>query len=345
MGRTETMVAIAIGLLPLLLINATLVHGSAVPSTILPSPLTDQETFQPKDDVKGGVATTVSGGIGEFWLCPTLNETLERAKKWGFNTFRLAFGLSDDSFNKVVTTDALNQFKAVVSKIASYGYRIVLDLHNDDDHIGFIGSLQWYTRWSQFARQFVNDSRIVAFQLFNEPTPECMHYYLHGATEAESVRLFLTALVRVTDNIRSMGWNKPIVYPNPSYWRWYDIPPDLQRSNIVISHHIWSKKPYPTTVQEAQAQIDALSDPNSRAVQWAGRHPSYKHWFDETGVHYADTLERIDAEMYFAKEAINLGLKLKTGFIWWLYSRNHWLKGSADQVIASSNWNGLSTQA
>jgi len=295
-------------------------------------------------------------GIGETYLraldrtenIQLWNALLDKITKWNFNTVRLAFIFSDVTDTNSSSSPPLDMQKLndVLDLLNQRGYKAILDLHNYNDMIGYFGSPQWKQNWLTLVPLIKNHPAVAAYELFNEPF---QNYWdpINVKTSDEAWRAYatLTLAIRQIDSTHPIiwlgilsGWNTP-----PQ-----DVIDVAHNSNIIFTFHPWSWKvgtQYSMTLADADAQLKYLLTTGSKSMKTI-KDAGFNIWNGEFGVHFhtgAPNLPPVDRyliEKYYNVKLINACMVNGAGFCWWLYTKNHWKTGSADDVIGSSNYNG-----
>jgi len=281
-------------------------------------------------------------GIGEDWSQDVEPATdidlvlskwitlLDRAEKWKFNTVRLAFRFpeSPSTPDTVVSTINYETLDSLLGLLDSRHLKAIIDLHNYRDMYGWLGSSEWINCWVGLAQKYKLDNRIIAYELFNEPFESCWDSSVVDYTGV------LRVLAECVDAIRATGDNHTIVYPAPGYFGSLTVPLEYRRPNIVITHHPWSYG-NPSTIEEAVNLADYRI---SKFLPY--RDQGFELWVGEFGQHGASVGggTTYEIEKAYVVRIINLALQHNLGFNWWLYSRNHWIEGSADDILQTSNY-------
>jgi aryl-phospho-beta-D-glucosidase BglC (GH1 family) len=102
---------------------------------------------------------------------------LPEIQAMGLNTVRLAFAFPDSGINPEYGTPSadildFNKLDLVLDFLTAHQIKAILDLHNWADMIGDFGSQKLVDDWVRVAVRYRGDSRIVAYELFNEPGSE-----------------------------------------------------------------------------------------------------------------------------------------------------------------------------
>jgi len=294
-----------------------------------------------------------SYGIGEAYLRssdPTdnltlWNELLARCAKWKFNTVRLAFtfpGITPNSNGSTSPTLDIDRLNDVLNLLNATGYKAVLDFHNynvesNHDCVGWFGSPAWYSDWLALVALMKDNPTVCAYELFNEPYRNedvtLTTWYDNNWTidEAWNQYKILTEQIRLIDPAKPIVWGASLSAPADIQ----GIADFMVQNNVVRASHPWSN-PTITTIEEANANVaDRI------AVMKTVKDAGVQCWNGEFGVHYTTVTtpdDRYEIEKYYATNLINTCLANGFGFNWWLYSKNHWRVGSADEVIGASNY-------
>jgi hypothetical protein len=163
---------------------------------------------------------------------------LPEIQAMGLNTIRLAFSFADSAPNPdygVPSADVLDFEKMdwVLDFLAQHGIKGILDLHNWKDMAGDFGSQKLIDDWRVVAQHYRGDSRVAAYELFNEPA---------SSTWAPSIRSKMDVArfyANLTDAIREVDPDRIVIWESQPY-----VPPleeivDLLRPNLVFTFHRW----------------------------------------------------------------------------------------------------------
>jgi hypothetical protein len=216
-------------------------------------------------------------------------------KSFGFDTVRLAFAFNNSggTADSVLVYSELDQ---VLTLLDQNGLHAILDLHNFNDMMGFFGSPGWIQSWADLASHYKNDHRIVAFELFNEPSTANWYSSVQtGGAGGPQGTGCLQALAQCVDAIRATGDNHPIVYPDPYYIVPHPqimnpnyIPQSLRRNNIIITFHCW--------YGDIQTMDKMNMDLATKEREVAAWQKSYTVWIGEygwyTGSQYNQTIQQ-----------------------------------------------------
>lgn len=175
-------------------------------------------------------------GTGGSYLFHTENyknawqDHLPEIRRMGLNTIRLAFRFP---FDNVSTADALSysELDWVLSFLAQNNIRAILDNHGGT---GF-GSKDLLDAWISLASRYRDDSRIVAYELFNEP-----YWSTWDHSKVNSRQDVFQTFNELTDSVRKVDPDHICIWPATNY-----LPADLEEyenqmpSNIVFTFHRW----------------------------------------------------------------------------------------------------------
>jgi hypothetical protein len=160
-------------------------------------------------------------------------------QKMGLNTVRLAFRFPDSSpgDNGYTAADTLdhNKLDQILDFLDEHGIKTVLDCHNYKDMYGDFGSQKLIDDWMEVAKHYRGDSRIVAYELFNEPFSSTWDSWLKTKTDVVKAYADLTKAVRKVDPEHIIIWQSSNYLPS-------DFPAGLTeylQSNIVYTTHRW----------------------------------------------------------------------------------------------------------
>jgi len=178
-------------------------------------------------------------------LADWTNDISIMKQHFGLNTVRLAFCFagSGGGVDNYVEAD----MDAIIDLLATNGFQVILDLHNYENMPGYFGSQAWINNWVSLAHHYLGDTRIVAFEIFNEPFKMTWAANVkNGGCDVAGGEDVAVALAACVDAIRAVDPSRTIVYPDTYFWRppgmGYlpdKLPGYLKRNNIVLTFHEW----------------------------------------------------------------------------------------------------------
>lgn len=266
-------------------------------------------------------------------------QAIDYAKKWNFNTVRLAFCFaSAPRTNTSLSILDYAKLDQLLTLLDSNNLKAILDLHNYGDMYGYFGSNQWINSWVDFVENFNNDQRIIAWEMFNEP---------YEATWDRSTIISLTDVpVRCAaciDAIRATGDRHTIVYPY-IHTVGLHVPPELMRQNLVMTCHTWDVECARSTIQEAITcaqnyfKYGQPTRPTRESIL-NYRAEGFDLWMGECGLHETGTT--LEVEQAHLLELVNIALANNLGFNLWRYcdpTMNPNYKVWTDEVLQASNF-------
>lgn len=223
---------------------------------------------------------------------------LPQIQAMGLNTIRLAFAFPDSGINPEYGTpsaDILDYEKLdwVLDFLTQHGMKGILTCMNYLDMYGDFGSQKLANDWVSLARRCNGDSRIVAFELFNEP------YYNTWASSVKSKMDVMSAYANLTDAIRDVDPEHIVIWESRYHLAYADsdidkfaevIKPYL-RPNLVFTMHSWLHKESSFNVwnpeQMSLIEVDYLVKARNKLKTpfWLGEFGSY--WpFDRSNPEY-----------------------------------------------------------
>jgi len=149
------------------------------------------------------------------------------------NTIRLAFRFPWDT---VSTGDVLDYAKLawVVDFLGKNNIKSILDNHGG---MGF-GSDDLLHSWRELAAHYVGDTRIAAYELFNEPGISMWDSQIRNGVDAAKAYMLLTQSVREVDPHHIVVWQTPPYYIAP----FEDISEYLQPNVVYTLHRWWTER-------------------------------------------------------------------------------------------------------
>jgi len=159
----------------------------------------------------------------------------------GLNTIRLAFAFIDSSPNPDYgTTSAdvmdFSELDWVLNFLDQHGVKTILDLHNWKDMEGDFGSQKVVDDWIEVAARYRGDSRIVAYELFNEPA-----WSTYDKTWMTNKTDAIRAYAQLTDAIRQVDPEHIVIWASSNFLP-AEFPEGFEeyvRQNVVYSVHKW----------------------------------------------------------------------------------------------------------
>jgi hypothetical protein len=215
----------------------------SVPDPVIPPiplPPNSSETGLPWSIIGEDYLFYTNGDPDLIWT-PT---HLSKLVQWECNTMRISFSFADSTPNYAgdLSMSVYDEVKMdrTLDLLGSVGVKGILNLHNvNGDMYGDVGSWNWVNNWRRLAQIHLGDSRVVAFQIFNEPIPET--WASSGPVGAiTSPQKLVEAFAYVIDEIRSIDPSRTIVYP-VWYGCGYDYPSMADWVNELQSYGVLSK--------------------------------------------------------------------------------------------------------
>lgn len=206
-------------------------------------------------------------GYQEAWMLH-----LPEIQAMGLNTIRLVFKFPWDT---VGTADVLDHAKLawVVNFLGKNNIKSILDNHGG---MGF-GSENLIHSWRELAAQYVDDSRIAAYELFNEPGYSTWDSWIENRVDAAEAYMQLTQSVREVDPRHIVVWQTPPYYIAP----FEDVLEYLQPNVVYTLHRWWTRQKWEFDIWTPE-QISYMS--LSYAVEYRKK-IDVPFWFGEFGSH------------------------------------------------------------
>jgi hypothetical protein len=173
---------------------------------------------------------------------------LPEIEKMDLNTVRLAFRFpnSNSGTDGYMAADTLDCAKLdeVLGWLDKHNIKAILCCMNYLDMTGDFGSQKLIDNWVALARRYRGDSRIAAYELFNEPNSDT--WDLSWMRSRENVT---KAYADLTDAVRAVDPEHIVIWQSfaylPYYWDIDKFAETLQpylRSNLVFTVHSWLHK-------------------------------------------------------------------------------------------------------
>jgi len=138
---------------------------------------------------------------------------LPKIKAMGLNTIRLAFSFADSTPDEkgALQSDILDfdKLEWVLNFLAENGVKAILDCHDYDDMYGDLGSQKLIDDWVNVAKRYQGDSRIAAYELFNEPSKKTWGSSVQSNEDVARAYAELTQAVRAVDPDHIVIWYGP----------------------------------------------------------------------------------------------------------------------------------------
>lgn len=274
------------------------------------------------------------------------NTLYPRLQKWGVKVVRLAAIFSDAPYTRTgwsqpsfLDYDKLDQ---VIAFLASKNIKVILDLCHEAIP-NWYGTDAWINDWVIAANRYKNDSRIYAYELFNEIGRVTWSPEIQAATiYPDPYRLIQHKLAVCTDAIRATGDTHTLIWPDHMQYEnynyvYYDAS-DL-RPNIIQTWHCWMNQwavdSYPP---DGMGWWNVMKN---NIVTFQARYPNIPNQIGEIGG-YTDATSTLpggrDAQREFIVAIINWCVANNIDCLWWYLSTNHWVKAFADEVLSASAW-------
>lgn len=157
------------------------------------------------------------------------------------NTIRLAFAFADSSPNPDCGTPSadimdFDKLDWVLRFLGQHGVKAILDLHNWIDMEGDFGSQKVIDDWVKVAARYRGESRIVAYELFNEPA-----WSTYDKTWMANKTDAIRAYAQLTDAIRQVDPEHIVIWTSSNFLP-AEFPEGFEeyvRQNVVYSVHRW----------------------------------------------------------------------------------------------------------
>jgi len=210
---------------------------------------------------------------------------LPQIQAMGLNTIRLAFAFADSGVNPdygTPTADVLSFHKLdwVLDFLGRNGVKVILDCHNYGDMFGDFGSQKLIDDWVAVAERYRGDSRIVAYELFNEPASR------QWAPSVTSKMDVLKAYAELTDAVRAVDPEHIVIWESAGYLpygrnieKFAEVVKPYLRPNIVFTRHEWLHKESDFDVWNPEQQSYMIVD----YLVWARSKLGVPFWLGEFG--------------------------------------------------------------
>jgi hypothetical protein len=197
---------------------------------------------------------------------------LPEIQAMGLNTIRLAFRFPWDT---VSTADVLDYAKLawIVDFLWKNGIKSILDNHGG---MGF-GSENLMHSWRELAARYVDDGRVAAYELFNEPGYWSWDSWIENRVDVTKAYVQLTQSLREVDPRHIVVWQAPPYYIAP-----FEDILDCLQPNVVYTLHRWWTHPKWEFGIWAPEEISRMT--LSYVVEY--RKFGVPFWFGEFGAHW-----------------------------------------------------------
>jgi hypothetical protein len=178
---------------------------------------------------------------------------LPQIQAMGLNTIRLAFAFADSPpvpQYGVPASDILDFDKLdwVLGFLDQHGIKGILDLHIGNETFGdgeyaLFGSQRLIDDWVALSRRYVDDSRIAAYELWNEPGPYSWDPSVTSTRDVIRAYANLTDAVRVVDPRHIVIWQSFRYLVGAQYThKLAEFVQPYLRPNVVFTAHYWNHK-------------------------------------------------------------------------------------------------------
>ena len=273
-----------------------------------------------------GFAVNVDAGKA---MNPDVWETaLTKGDRWRFNVCRLPFLFKAETSAGGVPAYTFTAVDAILTRMAAHGVKAVLDYHciKQFPNNPKVGSQELIDGWKTVVQHYVNDGRIVAWEIANEPTSDL---FASGVTT--NLQKW-NAIVALVNAIRTVDPVRPVVIPPSLFWGDSTVPGAVP-PNCILSIH-----PYDYGTDPSWAALKKIADYRiSKAKAYA---PLFSGvWCGEFEGHTSVTGITPAQEQQYVVYMLNDCIANKRGFSLWKYN-NATDDGKLDQdaVIAATNY-------
>ena len=263
-------------------------------------------------------------------------------------------GFTFNGVNQSCSYYEYNKMSQVIQLFADRGVGVIPALYPSWDAEDYCGSPQLTSDWVDFTYDFLDDDRILAFNLYGEPVggidggqgTNTISWY-DGIQSRKDLALYFVDLVEA---IHSIDPDRVVIYPylGLSYWNQYELIADLEGSGIFdepnvlfdIIHPYYFERP---DWNEGTPAEKAVMYKNQFIVPWINRLPSSKLVCGETFCFAAPVQENNfvapnrELQVEFMTNMINVFVEHKIGFNFWAsltFPPNY---VSPNQVFSRSN--------
>jgi len=272
------------------------------------------------------------------------NNLMPRLKKWNVKVVRLAARFPDAPFtytgwsmNSVLDYAKLEN---VVSLLDANGIKVIFDFMHVTSP-DYFGSEAWMNNWVDVANRYKNDTRVVAFEIYNEPSRETWTPEIRAKTTYPSPYTDIQrALAVCTDRIRATGDNHTIIWPDHMNYQNYNYvyyDHANLRPNIIQTWHCWLNQwAIDTYPPDGLGWWEAMK---AHIAIFKADCPNIPIQIGEIGGMQENNALPGGPEIQkaFIVAIVNWCVANNVDVIWWLLSTNHWVAGFADDVLASTN--------
>lgn len=299
-----------------------------------------QSPPSPSPPAQPPVASQIFFGTGEDYLLQwggTWSELIPKLKYWKFNTVRLLFSSPTYTGSKLQSVFNYASMNNVLNQLYANGVQGILDLHNQEDHLGYFGSPAWKTFWTDLAQYYKDDPRVAAFEIFNEPNKGTFYNPYWGQYD------FTRILAETIDAIHAIDPDRVVVYPPLQFWyfngwvsSWAEVavPSEHIRPHVVYNIHAWMESNTDVNLATSWAQGTVNAVVSWRNNKMGGNVPV---WLGEFGFY---TGINNDAQKAYTRTLVNGMVDNGMGFAWFLYYRDNvqCTNGQADYVLSTSRY-------
>lgn len=324
---------------------------------ILTEPMSDPVSSSSSESSTTTNTTLSWSIIGEDYLLYTNGDPdsiwtparLSKLAQWESKTMRISFSFADSTPNSggilSMSVYDVQKMDRTLDLLGSVGVKGILNLHNvNGDMYGDVGSWNWINNWKTLAQIYLNDPRIVAFQIFNEPIPET--WASDGPLGViDTPRKLVEAFGYCIDEIRAIDPSRTIIYPvwygcgitYASMNEWYD---DLQYTGILNKGNIVYDVIHPYYFENSW---DMNLDPIGKVAHYRDNYlvpainlfGAENVWVGETFAWPEYDGGTHDLQVEFLTEMINACLDLGVGVqVFSYYGKSAW----QDESLAASNY-------
>lgn len=238
---------------------------------------------------------------------------LREIEAMGLNTMRLVFKFPWDN---VSTADVLDYARLdwVINFLAQNNIKAILDNHGG---MGFGGQML-IDSWKALAQRYRGDSRVAAYELFNEPGPTSWDPSVTSRVDAARAYMELTQAIREVDPDHICVWQSPTYYI-----AWFEDVLQYLQPNVVYTMHRWwtrNKQAFDIWTPEQISYMTLEAN-----IRWRNKF-KIPFWLGEFGTQYpADPEYNLTKQLLWRCEEQAIGWNLWCGktnldkpWTWWL---------------------------
>jgi hypothetical protein len=294
-----------------------------------------------------------------IWETSWIHDDLTYYASKGLTTSRLGFVFSDSTVAPLGKHGMSVYNKAKMDRVLTYfdqfGMKVVFVLQNNYDQANYCGSQSWFDNWLQVTRDYKDDNRVLAFNIFGEPEHDVNGYNTwasHITTKAQ----FNVEMMKLVKAIHTIDPKRVVILPYMGLGSLYNGFGSETYSSWIADLKAAGFESEPNTMVDVthpyffENQYDYSLNPTQKAKWYEDNQikpmtsafGSSRCWSGETFIWLGTTIgggtATLSLQKEYLTEMINCFVRNQVGFDLWAVWGNMDRRIPTKECIAASNF-------